>query len=76
MGLNDPQWGNKNGGGPPDLEEVLRNLNHKIESLFGKSGGGAPKGGGNKSGGIASGIWSDRGDRRDDLVRKRFLHRQ
>ena len=36
MGLNDPQWGNKNSGGPPDLEEVMRKLNRKIESLFGK----------------------------------------
>ena len=27
MGLNDPQWGNKNNnGGPPDLEELLRKL--------------------------------------------------
>jgi len=57
MGLNDPQWGNKNSGGPPDLEEVMRKLNRKIESLFGKSGGGAPKsGGGNTSGGFANGI--------------------
>ncbi|MFZ2162125.1 MAG: FtsH protease activity modulator HflK [Sideroxyarcus sp.] len=56
MGLNDPQWGNKNSGGPPDLEEVMRKLNRKIESLFGKSGGGAPKGGsGNTSGGIGGG---------------------
>jgi membrane protease subunit HflK len=56
MGLNDPQWGNKNSGGPPDLEEVMRNLNNKIQSLFGRSGGGAPKGGGNASGGFAGGI--------------------
>ena len=57
MGLNDPQWGNKNSGGPPDLEEVMRKLNRKIESLFGKSGGGAPKGGsGNSAGGFANGI--------------------
>jgi membrane protease subunit HflK len=57
MGLNDPQWGNKNSGGPPDLEEVMRNLNRKIESLFGKSGGGAPKGGsGNTSGGMGGGV--------------------
>jgi membrane protease subunit HflK len=56
MGLNDPQWGNKNGGGPPDLEEVMRKLNRKIESLFGKSGGGTPKDGGiNTSGGIGGG---------------------
>lgn len=57
MGLNDPQWGNKNSGGPPDLEEVMRKLNRKIESLFGKSGGGAPKGGsGNTPGGLSGGI--------------------
>lgn len=57
MGLNDPQWGNKNRGGPPDLEEVMRKINRKIESLFGKSGGGAPKGGsGGSFGGFANGI--------------------
>ena len=57
MGLNDPQWGNKNSGGPPDLEEVMRKLNRKIESLFGRSGGGAPKGGnGGASGGFGGGI--------------------
>ena len=27
MGLNDPQWGKKNNnGGPPDLEELLRQI--------------------------------------------------
>ncbi len=57
MGLNDPQWGNKNGGGPPDLEEVMRKLNRKIESLFGRSGAGAPKGGdGKAAGGFGGGI--------------------
>ncbi len=56
MGLNDPQWGNKNSGGPPDLEEVMRKFNRKIESLFGKSGGGAPKGGSNAPGGMGGGI--------------------
>ncbi|MCE7914712.1 MAG: FtsH protease activity modulator HflK [Nitrosomonas sp. PRO4] len=43
MGLNDPQWGkNKGDSGPPDLDDVLRNVNKKINSLFGqkKSGGG------------------------------------
>ncbi len=56
MGLNDPQWGNKNSGGPPDLEELMRKFNSKIQSLFGKSGGGAPKGGGNSAGGFSGGI--------------------
>lgn len=45
MGLNDPQWGkNKGDSGPPDLDEVLRNVNKKINNIFGskegKSGGG------------------------------------
>ncbi len=48
MGLNDPQWGNKNGG-PPDLEELLRKLNAKVASLMGGKGGNG-KGGGNASG--------------------------
>jgi len=46
MGLNDPQWGSKNSGGPPDLDELIRNLNKKISGLFGGKGGS-----GNKSGG-------------------------
>lgn len=46
MGLNDPQWGNKNSGGPPDLEELLRNVNNKIAGLFGGKGGSGNKGGG------------------------------
>lgn len=45
MGLNDPQWGKKNGG-PPDLDEVVRNLNRKIEAMFGRPGGES----GNRSG--------------------------
>jgi len=46
MGLNDPQWGNKNSGGPPDIEAVLRDINKKISALFGNKGGGAGGGGG------------------------------
>ena len=50
MGLNDPQWGNKNNnGGPPDLEELLRKLNAKISSLMGGKAGNA--GGNSGSGG-------------------------
>jgi len=48
MGLNDPQWGSKNSGGPPDLDELIRNLNKKISGLFGGKGGS-----GNKSGGAS-----------------------
>lgn len=53
MGLNDPQWGKNNSGGPPDLEEVVRNLNRKVESMFGRFGGGsANKTGGGSGGGF------------------------
>ena len=48
MGLNDPQWGNKNSGGPPDLEELLRKLNEKVAAMMGGKGG---KGGEGKPGG-------------------------
>lgn len=44
----DP-WGNrkKGGGGPPDLDEVFKNLQEKFGGLFGKKGGGVklPTGG-------------------------------
>jgi membrane protease subunit HflK len=41
MSLNDPQWGRggKNSG-PPDLDELMRNFNQKVGSLFGRKGGG------------------------------------
>ena len=46
MGLNDPQWGkNKGDSGPPDLDDVLRNVNKKINNIFGQR-----KGGGNEEG--------------------------
>jgi len=46
MALNDPQWGNKKNDGPPDLEQMLRNLNKKIAALLGGKGGGGNAGGG------------------------------
>ena len=39
--------GQKNNEGPPDLDEVLRDLSQKISNLFGK------KDSGNGSGGLA-----------------------
>jgi membrane protease subunit HflK len=47
MSLNDPQWGNRgndNGGGggkrpnqgPPDLEELWRDLNRRLSGMFDK----------------------------------------
>jgi membrane protease subunit HflK len=58
--LNDPGWGRGSnngseppkrpkspGDGPPDLDEVWRDFNNRIGSLFGrKGGGGRPSGGG------------------------------
>ncbi|HET7200201.1 MAG TPA: FtsH protease activity modulator HflK [Burkholderiales bacterium] len=48
MSLNDPQWGKRGGGneGPPDLDEMWRNFNRKLNSLFGRrrGGGGAEPG--------------------------------
>ena len=51
-GNNNDPWGNKkNDSGPPDLDEVFRNLQKKLEGLFGgkkASGtGGTGSGGGN-----------------------------
>ena len=34
-----PGWRAQNNEGPPDLDEVMRDLSRKINTLFGKSGG-------------------------------------
>ncbi|MCC6916777.1 FtsH protease activity modulator HflK [Nitrosomonas sp.] len=45
MGLNDPQWGKRRGNsGPPDLDEIVRNFNRKLNEIFGKKGGGSDDG--------------------------------
>ena len=53
---NDP-WGNrKNSGGPPDLDEVVKNLKNWFESLLGKKpSGGKPRAGGGLPGGNIGG---------------------
>ena len=38
MSLNDPQWGKRGRGGPPDLDEIWRNVNRRINELFGRRG--------------------------------------
>ena len=64
MAWNDPQWGNKSGGnknsGPPDLDEMWRRINERLNGMFGGKGngpeGGAPDampGGGNLIGLLA-----------------------
>ncbi|NTV95640.1 MAG: FtsH protease activity modulator HflK [Thiobacillus sp.] len=41
MAWNDPQWGNdKGGGGPPDLDELWRRFNQRLNGLFGGKQGG------------------------------------
>jgi membrane protease subunit HflK len=49
MAWNDPQWGNQGGGknnsGPPDLDELWRNFNRRLNGMFGRKGG-AGNGGG------------------------------
>ena len=48
MAWNDPQWGNKGGGnknsGPPDLDEMWRRVNERLNGLFGGKGGGGDGG--------------------------------
>lgn len=56
MALNDPQWGNKNSGGPPDLEALLRKLKAKISTLMGGKGDAGAPGGGAPVKGFAGGI--------------------
>jgi membrane protease subunit HflK len=44
MSLNDPQWGRRGGGGgnqgPPDLDELWRNFNQRLATIFGRRSGG------------------------------------
>jgi len=49
MGMNDPQWGNKNGG-PPDLEELLRKLKLQLATLLGNKGPGKESANGSANG--------------------------
>lgn len=42
----DPWGGNRNNGGPPDLDEALKNFQKKINGIFGGKGGGNNNGGG------------------------------
>lgn len=44
MALNDPQWGKRGNDGPPDLDEILRKFNQKLNGMFGGKGGGSNDG--------------------------------
>jgi len=39
-----PGWGQSKNDGPPDLDQVMRDLSKKINAMFGKSGGNKPNG--------------------------------
>ncbi len=43
MASNDPGWGGKKNDGPPDLDEIMRDLTRRLNALFGKGGKGAPQ---------------------------------
>ena len=51
MSLNDPQWGKRGNGGPPDLDEIWRNASRRLNELLGRRApGGADSGGGGDGG--------------------------
>ena len=67
LSLNDPGWGRSGSGGqnddrppqrpgggndgPPDLDELWRDFNRRLNRMFGKGGGGEPPRGGGGAGG-------------------------
>jgi membrane protease subunit HflK len=52
MSLNDPQWGKRSppSGGPPDLDEIWRNVNRRMNDLFGRKRDPQESGDGGKPG--------------------------
>ena len=61
MAWNDPQWGNNGNrnknSGPPDLDELWRRINQRLNGMFGNknTGGGSGGGDGFPSGGLPGG---------------------
>jgi len=55
-GGNKSPWGKRPEQGPPDLDEVVRNLQKRLAGLFGGRGGGGKGGAGGGGGGAARGI--------------------
>lgn len=56
---NDPWGGGRRGGdqGPPDIDEVIKNLSKKVNGLFGSGSGGSSGGGGSQApGNISAGL--------------------
>jgi len=65
MSLNDPRWGNQGNDndregpkeGPPDLDDLWRDVNRRLGGLFGRRGGGnGSSDGGQGSGGGGGGL--------------------
>ena len=61
MAWNDPQWGNSGkrnkNSGPPDLDEIWRRINQRLNSMFGgkdSGGGDGGDGGGGGGGGLST----------------------
>ncbi len=59
MSINDPRWGGRGGDddsggkrrpnqGPPDLEDIWRDFNKRLNGMLGKKGGGSGDGGGER----------------------------
>jgi modulator of FtsH protease HflK len=84
MSQNDPQWGGRRNG-PPDLDEIIRNITSKISRLFGGDGSPQPPGGGNGRAGAGAAVvvavavavlWAASGfyvvDERENAVIMRF----
>jgi membrane protease subunit HflK len=46
MSLNDPQWGKRGNGGPPDLDEIWRNASRRLNEILGRKAPGGTDGGG------------------------------
>jgi modulator of FtsH protease HflK len=82
MSQNDPQWGGRRNG-PPDLDEIIRNVTSKLSRLLG--GDGAPPSGGSGRGGAGAAVvvavavavlWAASGfyvvDERENAVIMRF----
>ncbi|HEV8333255.1 MAG TPA: FtsH protease activity modulator HflK [Steroidobacteraceae bacterium] len=54
-GKRNPWGSNKPEQGPPDLDEVIRNLQRRLSALFGGGTGGRPTGGGSSGRGFGAG---------------------
>jgi membrane protease subunit HflK len=52
MSLNDPQWGKRGSSGPPDLDEIWRNVNRRLNDLFSRRPSSPPEGDGGGGAGL------------------------